>query len=143
MRTENGYKTKQRGLIEETLKNSSGHQTVDSMTQQLTAAGFSVGRTTVYRNLEWLVKQGRAQKYSATAGDMACYQYLSDAAHCTEHFHLKCTACGKRIHIECDHINELAQHIAEHHGFQVDKLQTVLYGLCDECAKNNNLQNGE
>ncbi len=127
------YKTKQRSLIEEELKSAQGHITVEELTDRLCAKGSAVGRTTVYRSLERLVEEGKAQKYSAV-GESSCYQFL-EGKECCEHFHLKCTSCGRLIHIECDHIKELAEHIGLEHGFEVDKLKTVLYGKCEDCRK--------
>lgn len=127
------YKTKQRALVEDVLKKcAQKHFTVDELAEELSAKGEKVGRTTVYRCLERLCDEGKVQKYSA-AGESACYQYLSKED-CHEHFHLKCTSCGKLIHIECEHISSLAEHIASAHGFSVNKLKTVLYGVCEECA---------
>ena len=37
-------------------------------------------------------------------------------------------------YIECEKIVDLNAHINEHHGFCVNKLKTVLYGVCKECA---------
>ncbi len=134
MRSTDGYKTKQRAAVEAVLQSTDNHVTVEEMVERLNADGKSVGRTTVYRCLERLVEEGRARKYAAQSGESACYQYIADDHACHEHFHLKCTACGRLIHIECDHMNELSAHIAAEHGFAVDPLKTVLYGLCGECA---------
>ncbi len=134
MRSTDGYKTKQRAAVEAVLQSTDNHVTVEEMVERLNADGKSVGRTTVYRCLERLVEEGRVRKYAAQSGESACYQYISDDHACHEHFHLKCTACGRLIHIECDHMNELSAHIAAEHGFAVDPLKTVLYGLCGECA---------
>lgn len=134
MTASTGYKTKQRALVESVLRDNAGrHFTVEEVVELLEKEGSHVGRTTVYRCLEKLIDEGNVQKYSASAGESACYQYLG-GGHCHEHFHLKCTSCGKLIHIECGHIGELSEHIAAEHGFKVDKLKTVLYGLCEECV---------
>lgn len=129
-----GYKTKQRALTEQALqKNGDRHITAEELTEQLERSGHTVGRTTVYRCLEKMVAEGKVQKYTAI-GESACYQYLGEKD-CCEHFHLKCTRCGKLIHIECSHLSELSAHIRAEHGFTVDKLKTVLYGLCGDCAE--------
>lgn len=129
-----GYKTRQRAVIEQALKkNGDRHITVEELSEQLLQSGEAVGRTTVYRSLERLVEEGKAQKYTAI-GESACYQYIS-GGECCEHFHLKCVSCGKLIHIECRRLAALSEHIAAEHGFKVDMLKTVLYGLCEECAK--------
>lgn len=134
MNTSTSYKTKQRALVEGVLRENAGrHLTAEEVVDILALGGSPVGRTTVYRCLERLIEEGSVQKYAAAAGESACYQYLADDG-CHEHFHLKCTGCGRLIHIECKHIGELSRHIASEHGFKVDKLKTVLYGLCEECA---------
>lgn len=127
------YKTKQRSVIENVIKNESKHITVDGVMLKLKENGDNIGRTTVYRTLEKLSSEGKVRKY-VNAGESACYQYISD--NCQEHFHLKCSNCGKLIHIECKHIDELASHIEKEHNFTVNKLKTVLYGICEDCAKN-------
>lgn len=134
MRSPDGYKTRQRALVEQALRESAGrHITAEELTERLSRGGAAVGRTTVYRCLERLVEEGRAQKYTAV-GESACYQYLNGDGYC-EHFHLKCTGCGRLIHIECEQLSALAEHIQAEHSFAVDKLKTVLYGLCGDCAK--------
>lgn len=135
MRTDNGYKTKQRALIEQTAKHVEGHFTVDSILNMLTKSGQSVGRTTVYRCLERLEKDGKVRKFSSAGGESCCYQYVKGDDNCGEHFHLKCINCGKLIHMECEHLDELCGHIDSCHGFKVDALRTVLYGLCEDCRE--------
>ncbi len=132
METTSKYKTKQRELLERALKESGGeHITVDSLTDRLEKSGSAVGRTTVYRYLEALAKQGTVRKYMQT-GENCCYQYVGESG-CREHFHLKCEQCGRLFHIECDHLSELSSHIKASHGFGVNKLKTVLYGVCEDC----------
>ena len=139
MKTATVYKTKQRETVENCLKNNKNrHLTADEITEILRSAGQDVGRTTVYRTLEKLIQEGRVRRYAAAKGDSACYQYLTDTA-CHEHFHLKCTGCGKLLHIECEQMQKLNSHILSEHKFRVDKLQTVLYGLCEKCAERQSI----
>ncbi|MCQ2440549.1 MAG: transcriptional repressor [Clostridia bacterium] len=129
-----GYKTKQKLLIENLISdNADVHYTVDSLTQELSKKGTSVGRTTVYRCLEKMAQEGKVRKYVNSAGESVCYQYITNADECREHFHLKCEKCGKLIHVDCKHIDELSTHIEMEHSFSVDRLKTVLYGICGEC----------
>ncbi len=129
------YKTKQREALKNAVIKSGGrHITVDGMTALLLEGGNSVGRTTVYRYLEKMVDEGKARKY-AHAGESACYQYIGEGDSCKEHFHLKCEACGRLIHIECNHLDVLGEHINSFHGFSINRLKTVLYGVCEECSR--------
>ena len=127
-----GYKTKQRAIIEALLKNSKGHLTVDDICKKLENSGKNVGRTTVYRTLEKLEKEGIVRKYSAV-GESCCYQYVSKSDECHDHFHLKCESCGRLIHLECEELSSISSHIAEHHGFSVNPFKTVFYGVCEVC----------
>ena len=134
MRTADGYKTRQRAVIENILKdNSDIHMTVDDIAAKLISIGENVGRTTVYRTLEKLVNEGKVRKYTAEKNDSACFQYLTNTGHCHEHFHLKCVDCGKLLHLDCQKISELASHIASDHGFTLNAGRTVLYGVCEKC----------
>lgn len=129
------YKTKQRSRILDCLSANTGiHMTADDITEYLKNSSEPVGKTTVYRALDKLVTEGKVRKYINSNGESACYQYIADIDECNEHFHLKCTACGKLFHVECEYLNELGSHIFEHHRFTVDNTKTVLYGLCEECS---------
>lgn len=131
-----GYKTKQREYLLEFLQSCGGrHVTVAELVRHLQDSGTPVGTATVYRNLEQLVSEGLVRKYLLDEKSGACYQYMDGAVHlCQEHFHLKCTRCGRLFHVGCDYLNTLGEHLLEHHGFVVDHTKTVLYGTCAECS---------
>lgn len=129
------YRTKQRTLIEKCIKSFNGnHFTIDRLCTVLAQNGESVGRTTVYRCVEKLANDGVLQKYVQSAGESACYQYVSDSGHCHEHFHLKCEKCGDLIHMDCREMSVVGEHIKSHHGFEINPLKTVIYGVCEDCA---------
>lgn len=133
------YKTKQREYILAFLQNSAGrHITVAELVRHLQDNETPVGTATVYRTLEQLVEEGIVRKYVLDGKSSACYQFLSGEPHaCTEHFHLKCTQCGQLFHVSCDYLNQLGEHLLEHHGFVIDHTKTVLYGLCAACSRKN------
>ncbi len=126
------YKTKQSEIVLEYLKeNSDSHLTANEIAMAL--SGKNVGKTTVYRHLEKLCRDGAVRKYILEEGDSACYQYIGDNT-CHSHFHLKCLSCNKLLHLECDHLSEIETHINARHNFKVDSSRTVFYGICEECA---------
>ena len=128
------YNTKQKNAIIQYVENMKDkHFTVDSLFELLTKNSITVGRTTVYRCLEQLSQQGILRKYSAAAGESACYQYVGNQSHCHEHFHLKCEKCGSLIHMECEQMHSFSEHIKGHHGFSVNPFKTVIYGTCEVC----------
>lgn len=128
-----GYNTKQKNIIVEMLqKNKDRHLTADEMLRILDETGNSVSKATLYRFLDVLVSTGDLRKYITSEGEKACYQYIDEDT-CHEHYHLKCIYCGRLIHVDCTHIDEIQKHISEHHNFNVDKSRVVLYGTCNEC----------
>lgn len=129
------YKTKQKSAVLQSVKNMGDkHFTIDNLCDILSKSGDVVGRTTVYRCVEKLSADGILRKFVMPQGESACYQYVGEHNRCNEHFHLKCEKCGNLIHIDCDEMNGLAEHIKIHHGFSLNPLKTVIYGVCEECA---------
>lgn len=131
------YKTKQKEIILDYLiDNKDIHLTAGEITAHLRETGNSVGTSTVYRQLDKLVAGGTVRKYIVDENSPACYQYVSGDGKCCEHFHLKCTECGKLIHTECSLLSRISEHMNESHGFLVDNSKTLLYGICKECSNN-------
>lgn len=131
---ENQYKTKQRTLISECMKNNREKAlTVDEICEELKKMGVSVGRTTVYRYIDSLQKSGEVRRFSEEKGKSATYQYVDGHSRCHEHLHMKCTTCGKLVHLSCDFMSGVCSHLYEHHKFRVDNSKTTIFGICDSC----------
>ena len=136
------YKTKQMTEILTFLKSVQGrHVTVNEICDFFREKGISVGTTTIYRHLEKMVKEGLAAKYVVDGSSSACFEYLGAEEHChkTSCFHCKCEKCGKLIHLHCEDVVKLEQHLMESHGFQMDPCRTVFYGICEECRKSESV----
>ena len=104
--------------------------------EQVAVALDGVGRSTVYRLLPELCAAGVIVKeYSDQTG---CAVYKLDKEACHEHFHLKCTKCGKFVHVEDEETEKALQKLAGSSDFVLDVGKTVLYGTCDECRKKGN-----
>lgn len=131
------YQTKQRDELLTYLESMSGkHITVNDVCEYFKTKGRSIGTTTVYRQLEKMVDQGIVTKYIIDAGSPACFEYVGADSHHTEGscYHCKCEICGKLIHMHCDELPQIQQHIKEHHGFTINSMRTVFYGICENCA---------
>lgn len=130
------YITKQRTQIIECLKkHKDNHLTADDIVMQLLQSGEHVSRTTVYRTLDKLCRDGLLRRYELSGENCACYQYIDADDDCGEHFHLKCESCGELIHLGCHRLNELSSHIESEHAFKVNNAKTVLYGTCAKCCE--------
>lgn len=129
------YITKQGQLIKDFLKNNSGrHFSADEVYFVLMSNGEQIGKTTVYRQLERLSDEGTARKFLSGTNGACCYQF-ADPDVCHNHYHLKCSKCGELLHVECDFLDKLSEHIYDDHKFTIDGSKTVLYGLCENCGK--------
>ena len=136
MKNDSGYKTRQKEkILDYLVRNKEKHTNVQEISAFLTEEGTPVGTATIYRQLDKLIDSGNVRRYNFDGKTGACYQYIENDSECHEHFHLKCTICGKLIHLNCERLSGIDRHIFEHHGFQVDPSQTVFYGKCSDCAE--------
>ncbi|SCW48933.1 Fur family transcriptional regulator, ferric uptake regulator [Ruminococcaceae bacterium YRB3002] len=136
MTIKKSYSTKHQEELLEYMKQTAGtHVTAGDICMHMRACGKNIGTATVYRHLEKMVDEGIVNKYIIDEGSSACYEYVTGCD--TEHgscYHLKCESCGKLIHLGCDEISALNDHIREHHGFTINPRRTVFYGICEDCA---------
>ncbi|MCR5250528.1 MAG: transcriptional repressor [Lachnospiraceae bacterium] len=132
------YKTKQREILLSYLEGVSGvHITANDVCEYFRSRGDGIGQSTIYRHLESLVDEGILKKYTIDAGSPACFEYVGtgaceDVEHC---YHCKCEGCGKLIHLHCDEMMAIRDHLYRDHAFVLDVRRTVFFGLCDDCAK--------
>lgn len=137
MSEKNGYKTKQREELLDYLKEvPKQHITVNDVCDYFKMHNKNIGTTTVYRQLEKMVDEGIVNKYIIDINSPACFEYINREENCHESscFHCKCEKCGKLIHLHCDDLVEVQNHILDHHGFKIDPLRTVFYGVCEDCS---------
>jgi Fur family ferric uptake transcriptional regulator len=127
------YHTRQGDQILNYLASLKGkHVTAAAIAGCFEAGEPAIGKTTVYRHLDKLVETGQVRRYFLEGGGGACYQYTGGAG-CREHFHLKCENCGKLIHLSCDVLEDVANHVMKNHRFAINPLKTLFYGTCGNC----------
>ncbi|MCR5202638.1 MAG: transcriptional repressor [Lachnospiraceae bacterium] len=138
MSAKGNYNTKWREEIMEYMKqNEDKHLTASSIYTHFKAEGFKIGMTTVYRQLDNLVSEGLLNKYDLGQGNSACYEFSSHSEEChkNECFHCKCEICGKLIHLHCNELMTIREHLLTGHAFVLNPFRTVLYGVCSECRE--------
>ena len=134
----NSYVTTSRKNILEFLQSNSNRTvTVSDIDAYLKTQGQEVNITTIYRYLDRLSGDGIVLKYVAEKGKHAAYQYVEQDHHCEEHLHLTCTSCGTILHLECEFMNEIAHHIEQDHGFQIQCKKSMIYGICQKCRSHS------
>ena len=127
MRSDN-YVTKQKDLILDIIRNKNKEFTVKELYNELNK---KVGLTTIYRLVDKLVDNNTLNKYIGK-DNITYYQYLESCEH-ENHFYLKCTNCGEMIHIDCDCISELSNHIYKDHKFKLNREHIIINGTCQKC----------
>lgn len=109
--------------------------TVNDIENFLKSENIEVNVSTIYRFLNKLSDSGEVMKYVARKGEMSSFQYVGNARrNCREHIHLHCVKCDRIIHLECEFMEEISNHIMNHHGFRLQCESSVLYGVCKECS---------
>ena len=138
MSNKSQYKTRQREDLLAYLEALPGeHVTAADITEHFRLRGRAIGTATVYRQLERMVDEGLLNKYSIDANSPACFEYVGTDGHRTDSpcFHCKCERCGRLIHLHCEELEGLAAHVCAEHGFAINPLRTVFYGLCGDCRE--------
>ena len=131
------YRTKQRKLLLEYFETIPGaHFTAADICEYFREKGAPIGQSTVYRQLESLVDEGILNKYIIDGNTPACFEYTGRDEHRDEEkcFHCKCEKCGELIHLHCDEIARIKDHLYDEHRFRLDPMRTVFYGLCEKCT---------
>lgn len=131
------YNTTAQTFIKDYLKeNSDKLVTAQDVETALSVHKIEVNSSTVYRCLSRLCQSGEIIKYAANKGEMSTFQYTGEKAdNCKNHLHLSCIKCNRVIHLECDFMKEISQHILNEHGFKLQCEASVLYGICDKCKE--------
>jgi len=130
------YKTRQRDEILSYLRSIPGeHVTAGDICAHFRERDRAIGTATVYRQLDKLVSEGLLNKYFIDESTGACFEYVDSRDHrqggpC---YHCKCEKCGRLIHLGCEELSHIQRHLEEEHGFTLDPLRTVFYGVCQDC----------
>jgi len=131
---EKTYHTNSRAKIMEYLQDNKDRAvTAAAIDEHLKAEGSITNVTTIYRNLDKLEKEGHVIKYASKTG--TSFQYVESEHRCDEHLHLKCVNCGKVIHLDCEFMDEISEHVRKDHGFEIQCRNSVIYGICEDCRK--------
>ena len=127
------YLTRQRKQLLEYLSEHTDEQmTARQIADALTAESISI--SAVYRNLSALEEEGILKRSIRENTREVYYQYIA-AEECKDSLHLSCRVCGKSIHLGEKEAEQLLQSTLESTGFQIDKTETILYGVCVDCRK--------
>ena len=123
------HNTIQRSLVLDAVNRLKSHATADEVYAEVAATHPNISKATVYRNLNLLSEMGMIRKLEIPGGADR-FDHI-----CKEHCHVKCEKCGRLIHLECETLDSLGKHMLKNHGFAVNSMKTVFYGICENCAE--------
>lgn len=127
------YNTKQQQAVLRCLEQRPEEAlTACEIAEVLRREACPVGLATVYRQLERLERTGLVHRVDT--GEGALYQFCvhGGARAC---FLLRCRRCGRMVHLDCSHLEDLCRHLEADHCFHVDPRRTILTGLCAACGR--------
>ena len=92
------------------------------------------GKSTIYRLMPGLAQENLVKCFSAGRGTKATYQIMGGES-CHFHIHLKCTGCGKLLHMSDEASKAISGNLLHDSGFMLDMGRTILFGLCGSCCE--------
>ena len=129
---EHGLKlTPQRRLIIDAIHEADAHLTAEEIIAHVQARMPKVHRSTIYRTLDLLEKNGSI--FKSELGDHAIYHHAEEG----HHHHLVCSKCGKTVECDEDLFTAVEKSLAEKYGFSVNFKHLVISGLCEACRNKN------
>lgn len=123
--------TRQREKVAELVLTSTDHLSAEQIRERLEAAGTTVGLATIYRTLDLLLESGVVRD-SAFGQRYRRYEPRSAEG---PHGHLICVRCGRVEEFTHERLERMLPIIADEHGFQAERHQVELYGVCRECQR--------
>lgn len=106
---------------------------IDALSEEL-ASFFpdAPGKSTVYRLMSVLTDNGTVKRFVNGNSRQFLYQIAGDEE-CHHHLHMKCTDCGKLIHMDHKLSEQLLADILGRNDFSVEVDSTTLFGHCKDC----------
>jgi Fur family ferric uptake transcriptional regulator len=122
--------THQREAVAEIVFSSTEHLSVDQIEERLRATGERIGKATIYRTLDLLVRSQLVEEHDFGEGFKRYEHRLSQQP---VHEHLICLECGKVLEFQSREIQEIEAAVSARHGFRPARHRLEIYGLCREC----------
>ena len=105
------------------------HPTADDVYKAVLKDHPTIGRATVYRNLNKLCQEGHLKKREIP-GEADHFD-----TNCTNHYHAKCLKCGRVFDVKMDYIPEIEKYIKTDSDFKIIDYDISFKGYCEYCSK--------
>jgi len=121
--------TTQRQIILEELAKVKTHPTASELYDMVRKRLPRIGLGTVYRNLELMAENGMILKLEV-GGTQKRFDATTD-----NHYHIRCSNCGKVDDIDTPVLEELVKEAASSSSYQVLGHHVEFSGICPGCQK--------
>jgi len=129
--THAGYRlTKPRRAVADLIGSRSGHFTAADLLVDARRRQLSLGRATLFRNLDLFTELGALERLDLPNGEHA-YVACEPEQH---HHHVVCRNCGKSVEVEDSGLQSVVAEIARRSGYNIDGHRLELFGTCPKCA---------
>lgn len=122
--------TQQREVVADVVFSSREHLSVEEIEARLKERGERIGKATIYRTMEILVRSGLVEDHDFGDG-FKRYEHLFGQQ--PVHEHLVCTHCRKVTEFRSPEIQRLQDQVSRQHGFLPTRHRLEIYGLCADC----------
>ena len=123
--------TNARRLLLAALFRDRKHRSVEELAGQVQAQAPDVNISTIYRNLDELVRLGVIDR-SYLGGGPAAYHLAS-----ARHGHLVCEQCGAMTEVPSELFRGVTETLASRYGFAVDPHRFGAIGRCADCQRHD------
>lgn len=121
--------TTQRQIILEELSKVKTHPTASELYDMVRKRLPRIGLGTVYRNLELMAESGMILKIEV-GGTQKRFDATTD-----EHYHIRCSSCGKVDDIDVPVVKELVAQATANSAYHIHGHHVEFTGICAECQK--------
>lgn len=129
LRPAGGKRSSKRDRILNTFLRQKGHLSADDLCDLVRREDAGIGRATVYRTLQWMVKAGIARKVDFGEGRS---RFEPSFRH-PRHFHLVCNECHRSSEFLSSDVEGLVEEIAAARNFEPAQTIIQVFGTCEEC----------
>ena len=125
--------THQREVVADIVFGSEGHLSVDDIERSLRDRKERIGKATIYRTLDLLVRSRLVEEHDFGEGFKRYEHRLSSHP---IHEHLICLECGRVTEFESNELYEVESRVRQEHRFVPVRRRLEIYGLCGACHEN-------
>ena len=121
--------TIQKDLVRNAVYEMKRHVTANEVYEFIKESYPTIGKGTVYRNLDILVEEGALRKVEVSEGPNRFDFTLKN------HYHVRCVKCGEVSDVDMDEILGLLEKIHDTHGTDFLGYDILFKGICQKCRE--------